>query len=48
MTKKYLSLALMSLFVLLTASAQKRGDVNGDHAVDVADVNEVINIMLGK
>ena len=48
MTKKILSLALMSLFVLLTASAQKRGDVNGDHAVDVADVNEVINIMLGK
>ena len=48
MTKKYLSLALMFLFVLLTASAQKRGDVNGDNAVDVSDVNEVINIMLGK
>lgn len=48
MTKKILSLALMSLLVLLTASAQKRGDVNGDNAVDVSDVNQVINIMLGK
>ena len=24
------------------------GDVNGDHRVDIADVNMVINIMLGK
>lgn len=48
MTKQILSLALMSLLVLLTASAQKRGDVNGDNAVDVSDVNAVINIMLGK
>lgn len=48
MTKKILSLTLMVLFVLLTASAQKRGDINGDNTVDVSDVNEVINIMLGK
>ena len=46
MTKKILSLALMSLLVLLTASAQKRGDVNGNNAVDVADVNQLISELL--
>ena len=33
---------------LLSASAAVRGDVTGNNTVDIADVNEVINVMLGK
>lgn len=47
-TKKLLSVTAMIMLCMLTASGQKHGDVNGDNTVDVADINEVINIMLGK
>ncbi|MBQ9218416.1 MAG: SUMF1/EgtB/PvdO family nonheme iron enzyme [Muribaculaceae bacterium] len=48
---KYTRLMAAAAVVLcsLCATAQiKRGDVTGDGNVDIADVNEVINLMLGK
>jgi len=50
MKKFYLkTMALVAYLLLgLSASAQVRGDVTGEGTVDIADVNEVINIMLGK
>ena len=32
----------------LSATAQVQGDLTGDGNVDIADVNAVINMMLGK
>ena len=48
---KYARMMVAAAVVLcsLCATAQtKRGDVTGDGNVDIADVNEVINLMLGK
>ena len=50
MKKSYLkTMALMACLLLgLSATAQVQGDINGDNKVDIADVNAVINMMLGK
>ena len=50
MKKFYLkTMALVAYLLLgLSASAQVRGDVTGEGTVDIADVNAVINMMLGK
>ena len=51
MKKRYLqsSALLLSVFLSLAASAQGiYGDVNGDGEVDIADVNEVINVILDR
>ena len=49
--KKILRLLILLLVVLMlpaTAHAQNnRGDVNGDGEVNIADVNEVISVILG-
>lgn len=47
MKKLFLTAVTMVMFAL-PVLAQLRGDVNGDNTVDVADVNELINIVLGK
>ena len=42
-------MALVACLLLgLSATAQVQGDINGDDTVDIADVNAVINMMLGK
>ena len=42
-------MALAACILLgLSATAQVQGDINGDDKVDIADVNAVINMMLGK
>ncbi len=42
-------MALAAFLLLgLSATAQVQGDINGDDKVDIADVNAVINAMLGK
>lgn len=42
-------MALVACLLLgLSATAQVQGDINGDDQVDIADVNAVINMMLGK
>ena len=43
-----MALAACILLGLSATAQQVRGDVTGDGTVDIADVNEVINIMLGK
>ncbi len=50
MKKSYLkTFALAACMLLgLSATAQVQGDINGDNKVDIADVNAVINMMLGK
>ena len=50
MKKSYLkTIALVACLLLgLSATAQVQGDINGDDKVDIADVNAVINMMLGK
>ena len=50
MKKFYLkTMALVACLLLgLSATAQVQGDLNGDDKVDIADVNAVINMMLGK
>ena len=50
MKKSYLKMmALVACLLLgLSATAQVQGDLNGDNKVDIADVNAVINMMLGK
>ena len=50
MKKSYLKMmALVACLLLgLSATAQVQGDLNGDDKVDIADVNAVINMMLGK
>ena len=50
MKKSYLkTMALVACLLLgLSATAQVQGDINGDDKVDIADVNAVINMMLGK
>ena len=43
------TMALVACLLLgLSATAQVQGDINGDDTVDIADVNAVINMMLGK
>ena len=43
------TMALVACLLLgLSATAQVQGDINGDNKVDIADVNAVINMMLGK
>ena len=39
---------LLGLSATAQVQVQVRGDITGDGTVDIADVNEVINIMLGK
>ena len=42
-------MALVACLLLgLGATAQVQGDLTGDGNVDIADVNAVINMMLGK
>ena len=50
MKKSYLKpMALVACLLLgLSATAQVQGDLTGDGNVDIADVNAVINMMLGK
>ena len=50
MKKSYLkTMALVACLLLgLSATAQVQGDLTGDGYVDIADVNAVINMMLGK
>ena len=50
MKKTYLkTMALVACLLLgLSATAQVQGDLTGDGNVDIADVNAVINMMLGK
>ena len=50
MKKFYLkTMALVACLLLgLSATAQVQGDLTGDGNVDIADVNAVINMMLGK
>ena len=50
MKKFYLKTMAVVAYLLLglSASAQVRGDVTGEGTVDIADVNAVINMMLGK
>ena len=50
MKKYYLkTMALVACLLLgLSATAQVQGDLTGDGNVDIADVNAVINMMLGK
>ena len=50
MKKSYLrTMTLVACLLLgLSATAQVQGDINGDDKVDIADVNAVINMMLGK
>ncbi|MBQ0069138.1 MAG: hypothetical protein KBT09_05215, partial [Bacteroidales bacterium] len=38
---------LIAMVCCLQASAAMRGDVNGDNAVDVSDLNLIINKILG-
>ena len=49
MMKKYLQSSLLLLAVLLSLAANGQsvyGDVNGDGEVNIADVNEVVNVIL--
>ena len=50
MKKSYLkTMELVACLLLgLSAAAQVQGDLTGDGSVDIADVNAVINMMLGK
>ena len=50
MKKSYLKpMALVACLLLgLSATAQVQGDLTSDGNVDIADVNAVINMMLGK
>ena len=46
MKKIYLFLTALMLCVAASAQTTIKGDVNGDGAVDIADVTEVVNIIL--
>ena len=49
MKNKHLIALITALaMAMIPASAFTRGDLNSDGAVDVSDVNAVVNIMLGK
>lgn len=41
-------MTLLAACTVLTLYAQKKGDLNNDGIIDIADVNGVINVMLGK
>ena len=41
-------MTLLAACTVLTLYAQKKGDLNNDGSIDIADVNGVINVMLGK
>ena len=50
MMKKYLQSSALLLVILLSLGASAQGiygDVNGDGEVNIADVNEVVNVILG-
>ncbi len=46
--KRMITTLVLACSVLIAVQAAVHGDVTGDNEVDVADVNEVINVMLGQ
>ncbi len=50
MKKSYLKMWLLTAILVcgFSATAQVQGDLTGDGNVDIADVNAVIDMMLGK